>query len=168
MTASPRGPRALAWIAVFKFCKALALIVAAFALLHLRDPDVIARWIDWLRMLPLASGHRIVTDLIALLIDAKPETIGLFAAMALAYATLYLVEGVGLWRNAHWAEYLTVISTSALIPIEVWELFHHPTLLKVLALAINLAIVAYLIHLLRRERRAGGHAAMRSAAEKST
>jgi hypothetical protein len=52
-----------------------------------------------------------------------------------------------------WAEYLTVIATSLLIPLELYELVHHPAALKAGGLVANLAIVAYLVHVLRRRKR---------------
>ena len=36
------------------------------------------------------------------------------------YAELFLTEGIGLWLEQRWAEWLTVIITSALIPIEIY------------------------------------------------
>ena len=156
------GPRTLAVIAAFKFFKAALLIVLAIALLRLRHPDATEHFIDWLRALPIATGHQHVMQLIGWLVGTDTRTIGFFAALALGYATLYSIEGFGLWRNAHWAEYLTVITTSLLIPVEIWEIFHHPTPMKVLALVINLAIVAYLVHLLRAERHGIGKAGAKS------
>ena len=49
-----------------------------------------------------------------------------------------------------WAEYLTIISTASLLPLEVYELAKHAGIGKVLALVINLAVVAYLALELRR------------------
>jgi uncharacterized membrane protein (DUF2068 family) len=46
-----------------------------------------------------------------------------------------------------------VIATASLIPLEAWEIARHFTWLKVGALVLNVAIVVYLIVLLRRERR---------------
>jgi uncharacterized membrane protein (DUF2068 family) len=146
------GPRTLALIAAFKFLKAALLIVLAIALFHLRDPDASEHFVGWLHRLPIATGHQLVTQLIEWLLGTTARTIGWFGAISLGYATLYGIEGFGLWRNAHWAEYLTVITTSLLVPVEIWELFHHATPMKGLALVINLAIVAYLVHLLRAER----------------
>jgi uncharacterized membrane protein (DUF2068 family) len=40
-----------------------------------------------------------------------------------------------------------------LVPFELYELVHHPSLLKAGGLVVNIAIVAYLVHLLRRRRR---------------
>ena len=63
---------------------------------------------------------------------------------------LELVEGVGLWMRKRWAEYLTIVATSLLIPLEVYELAHHATLLKAGGLVVNVLIVAYLVRVLRR------------------
>jgi uncharacterized membrane protein (DUF2068 family) len=41
-----------------------------------------------------------------------------------------LVEGTGLWLDQLWAEYLTVVATSLLVPLELYELVRHPTALK--------------------------------------
>ncbi len=69
---------------------------------------------------------------------------------ALAYGFLELVEGVGLWLDKLWAEYLTVIATSLLIPLEVYELVRKPSLLKAAGIVVNVLIVLYLAHRLRR------------------
>jgi uncharacterized membrane protein (DUF2068 family) len=62
-----------------------------------------------------------------------------------AYAVLEGVEAVGLWRGRRWAEYLTFVATALLLPLEVYEISRKATALKGLTLAINLAIVVYLI-----------------------
>jgi uncharacterized membrane protein (DUF2068 family) len=62
-----------------------------------------------------------------------------------AYALLEGVEAVGLWLGLRWAEYLTFIATTALVPLEVYEIIHKPTALKAITLVVNLAIVVYLI-----------------------
>ena len=64
---------------------------------------------------------------------------------ATAYAVLEGVESWGLWRERRWAEYLTVVATSALIPLEIYELTLRVTPLKVAGLVVNVAIVAWLV-----------------------
>src|SRR5207245_6082917 len=66
------------------------------------------------------------------------------------YSGIFLTEGVGLALRKRWAEYFTIITTSSLLPLEVYELAGHPSMWKGLALLINLAVVAYLIFELRR------------------
>jgi uncharacterized membrane protein (DUF2068 family) len=88
--------------------------------------------------------------------------IGLFAS---AYALLEAVEAVGLWRQRRWAEYLTFIATTGLVPIEILELTHGVSALKVLALVVNLAIVVYLLLAKRLFGLRGGAAVERAERE---
>jgi uncharacterized membrane protein (DUF2068 family) len=64
--------------------------------------------------------------------------------VTLAYAAVFATEGIGLWMQKPWAEWLTVIITASLIPLEVWELVHRPSFGIAAVLVANSAIVAYL------------------------
>lgn len=66
------------------------------------------------------------------------------------YAALFLTEGIGLGLEKRWAEWLTVVITISLIPIEIYEIFHHTTPVKITVLLINIAIVAYLVYRIRK------------------
>src|SRR5262249_60795782 len=66
------------------------------------------------------------------------------------YAGLFLTEGVGLLLRRRWAEYFTVIVTGSLIPLELYELTRRISGIRLVVLAVNLAIVWYLITVLRR------------------
>ncbi len=78
------------------------------------------------------------------------RTLLITGVAAIGYGLIELVEGVGLWLDRLWAEYLTVIATSVLIPVEAYELVRKPTLLKAGGIAVNVAIVAYLAWMLQR------------------
>ena len=149
MLSHRKGPRTLALIAAFKLVKSTLLVVLAIALFRLTRPEAGAAFMAWLAALPVATGHRFVGQALREFLGLTPHTIGLLATVVLTYAILYAVEGFGLWRNARWAEYLTVISTSLFIPIELWEIARHPTPMKLGGLIVNIAIVAYLVWLLR-------------------
>ncbi|MEH3052451.1 MAG: DUF2127 domain-containing protein [Patulibacter minatonensis] len=73
------------------------------------------------------------------------DRLHLFAAIALLYAFVEGLEAVGLWIGARWAEYLTLLVTASLLPLEIYELAEHATPFKVIALVINLAVVVYLL-----------------------
>jgi uncharacterized membrane protein (DUF2068 family) len=60
---------------------------------------------------------------------------------------------VGLLLKRRWAEYLTVLATVLLLPLEFYELAHKVNLFRVMVLLANLAILAYLIFKLRRHSR---------------
>ena len=66
------------------------------------------------------------------------------------YAGLFLAEGTGLWMRKRWGEWLTIIITSSLVPFEVYEICRHFSWIKVFVLALNVAVVLYLIYHIRK------------------
>jgi uncharacterized membrane protein (DUF2068 family) len=79
------------------------------------------------------------------LVTLQSGTLRLVALVAAAYAVLEGLEAVGLWFMKRWAEYLTFVATTALLPLEVYELTKRVSPFKVVALVVNLAIVVYLL-----------------------
>lgn len=61
-----------------------------------------------------------------------------------------LAEGIGLWLEFTWAAYLTVVSTSLLLPFELYEVIEQLSMLRVGVLLLNLVIVLYLVSQLKR------------------
>lgn len=88
-------------------------------------------------------------------------------ALAL-YAVLEGVEAVGLWYQQRWAEYLTFVATTALLPLEVYELVKRLSWFKLGAFIVNLAIVLYLLFAKRLFGLRGGGAAERMERERDT
>lgn len=75
----------------------------------------------------------------------RPTTLVWISLAVLAYALIQLAESVGLWLGRRWGEYLTVVATSAFLPLEIYELSERVTPVRVGALVINIAAVIYLI-----------------------
>jgi len=65
--------------------------------------------------------------------------------LALIYAVVETTEAVGLWKERRWAEYLTVVATAGFLPLEVHELLDRVTVLRVLALTVNVALIVWLV-----------------------
>jgi uncharacterized membrane protein (DUF2068 family) len=84
-------------------------------------------------------------DEIRRLLHSKHSTLHLVEAFLVGYAALQVAEGVGLWSLKRWGEYVAVVGTSIFLPLEVHELTKHVTYVKVIAFAINLALVVYLV-----------------------
>ena len=124
--------------------------VAAVYLTHHDAAQTLARWVTQLHLRP---GRHWVDGLLATVLDVKPETLRAIEVGTFVYAAVFLVEGVGLLLRRRWAEYLTVIATASLLPLEVYELVERVRATRALIVAANLAIVLYLIARLRVERR---------------
>ncbi|TMK25859.1 MAG: DUF2127 domain-containing protein [Actinobacteria bacterium] len=80
-------------------------------------------------------------------------------AVLLAYAAVEGVEAVGLWYQRRWAEYLTFLVTTSLLPLEIYEIVTRTTALKVVAFVINVIVVVYLLFAKRLFGLRGGAAA---------
>jgi uncharacterized membrane protein (DUF2068 family) len=52
---------------------------------------------------------------------------------------------VGLWGEKRWAEYLTLVEVTVLLPLEIYELVLKISYLKIAALVINVVVMAYLL-----------------------
>jgi uncharacterized membrane protein (DUF2068 family) len=113
------------------------------------------------------SNHGIVYDLRRLFAINVVSLYAVGAGIA-AYAILEGAEAVGLWLGRRWAEYLTFIATVIFVPYEIYELTRGISALKVLALVINLAIVAYLLVARRLFGLRGGGKAERAEHDRDT
>jgi uncharacterized membrane protein (DUF2068 family) len=143
---------ALRVIAAYKLVKAIGLLLVSAAAFGLVRETRFEAFTEWIMQLPIHHGHGFLVQLIDKMLALGPHKFIAIGVAACIYATVFAVEGWGLWRGKRWAEYLTVIVTASLIPLEIWEIVRHFTWLKVFALAVNVAIVWYLIYLLRRPK----------------
>ena len=155
-TDSPDG--LLKTIAVFKLTKALLLAGIGFGALKLVNPDTAHQAERWVTGFAWHLGNRGLPAVQAGLAHLQASRLPMVGAVALLYAALFAVEGVGLWMARPWAEYLTIIATTSFVPFEVYELVRHVTWPRVVTLVVNLLVVAYLIVNVRRKasgKRAG-------------
>jgi uncharacterized membrane protein (DUF2068 family) len=139
-------------IAIFKFFKTILFVLAALGAFGLMREGLADRAREWGSALAFTSGQSIVRHAIDFLTGLSRYKIGALGFVALFYAALFMTEGIGLWRERRWAEYLTVIATGSLIPVEIWEIAHRPTPLRFATFVVNVAVVIYLIVRLRRGR----------------
>ena len=74
------------------------------------------------------------------------------SAGSFIYAGLRLTEGIGLLFNQRWAEYLVVIATAILIPLEIHEILRRVSFPRIAVFVVNVAVMCYLIANLRRTK----------------
>jgi uncharacterized membrane protein (DUF2068 family) len=104
------------------------------------------------------AGHGLLHE-IERAFSLGSDTLRLVGVVFLVYALVEGVEAFGLWYQRRWAEYLTFVVTASLLPLEAYELAHRLSALKVVTIAINLAVVAYLLWAKRLFGLRGGVAA---------
>ena len=132
-------------IGLFKLLKALLLIAVGAGALSLIHRDIAAIVDYWISTLRVDPDNELIHGAIAKLFSVTPKQLQAIGAGTFCYAALFLTEGVGLLLRKRWAEYFTVITTGALIPLEIYELVKRLTAIKVAVLIVNMAIVLYLI-----------------------
>ena len=144
-------------IAVYKITKVSLLIAAGYGEFRLRDASVIARLYSWASNLPSGPEHDAVVRGLAWFSGLSAARVQALGSVTLAYALVFSIEGVGLWMRRRWAEWLTTVITGSLVPFELWEMWLNPSIGKAVILAVNVAIVAYLIFQLRASAAAAGN-----------
>ena len=85
----------------------------------------------------------------------QQRDLALVVTTSLFYSALLSTEGVGLLMEKVWAEYLTSIITTSFIPIEIYALTRHTTVLRVCLLLANVLVVAYLVFRLGQRKHPG-------------
>lgn len=142
--------RGLRLIAAFKLLKTCALIAVGVGALRLLHKDVAAIAEHWINVFQVDPHNHFIDLLLAKLSNVDDRRLKELSVGTFIYAGIFFVEGMGLAMHKRWAEYLTIVTTSSLLPIEIYELARRVSVGKCLALAINLAVVAYLVFELKR------------------
>lgn len=156
-TQSPATPQPrnewLILIAAFKLAQALLFVAIGVGALRLVGQDVgdlLSQLADHLRFNPESKFVNFILDKAALVDDRMLRRIG---TVVFIYAGLDLVEGIGLYLEKAWAEYLTLAITGSFLPWELFEVFRRLTVMRVGLLAINAAVFAYLVKLILQRQR---------------
>ena len=149
----PHSRRVLRLIALERIVRGVLLLVAGLYLFFHLHSDF-GRLADHaIRAIELDPRRPFLRHIVDYLHHLRASQLRVAAIGAVGYGVLELVEGTGLWLDKLWAEYLTVIATSLLVPLELYELIRRPSALKAGGLLVNIAIVVYLAYLLRRRLR---------------
>jgi uncharacterized membrane protein (DUF2068 family) len=138
-------------IAIFKMVKSATLLVTAIGILKMMHNDLASTLDHWIGRLGLDPGNHYVVLLMSKAANIDPDKIKELGIASFIYAGLFLTEGIGLWLMKRWAEWFTIIITASLVPFELWEIFRHPGVGKILVLIVNVAVVIYLVYRVRKE-----------------
>ena len=139
--------RLLLLIAFYKFLHALlffAIGIGAQHLLHKDIADEIDTLARYLRFDPESRLVNVILEKAALINDPLLRRIGF---VAYSYSTVMLIEGIGLYLEKAWGEFLTIAITASFLPWEVYEIFRRLTAFRTGLLAINILVLLYLLRL---------------------
>ena len=148
---APRD-RGLLLIGIFKLLKSAFFFCIGVGAIHLMNKDLgdeVTRLAHALRFDPESRVVALILDKVDLIDASRLRQIG-FATFA--YSALALTEGVGLLLEKPWAEYLTLGLTISFLPWELFELVRRPDWMRLGLLLLNLAVLWYLVWLLKRKR----------------
>src|SRR5580658_4143309 len=122
-TGPPPHNRVLVLIAVYKFFHALlfyAIGMGAHRLLHKNIADQIELLAGHLRFNP---ESRLVIFVLKRTSNINVHVLERISLAAYCYATLTLIEGIGLYLEKVWGEFLTLAITASFLPWEILEIF---------------------------------------------
>jgi uncharacterized membrane protein (DUF2068 family) len=119
--------------------------------LHLLHKNLAAVAEHWVALFGLDPGNHYVARALQKVGNLTPQKIKGFGIVSFIYAGLFLIEGTGLWLVKRWGEWFSVIITTSLVPLEIYEIYRHPSAIKIIVLIINIAVVGYLIYRIRHE-----------------
>ncbi len=150
-----KGDDWVRWVAVFKLFKGLLFLFVGLGVATFiqKDKDMEEQVTGWMRLPWLRQENRYIGMWVSWAMGFNRRDIGVLEVSIFVYAALLLTEGVGLLFLKRWAEYLTVLTTAAFIPLEVWSDVRHFGLTKTVILFLNILAVWYLSSRLWTNRR---------------
>ena len=145
--------RGLMAIAALKFVNGIGLLAIGLGALHYLHGDIekdVAHWMDLLRADP---HNRYLLWVLEKLSNVDDRRLRQLSVGTFFYSALFLLEGTGLAMAKRWAEYLTIITTASLMPLEMYEIYVRTTWPRVVVLLVNIVVVAYLVVELKRTKK---------------
>jgi uncharacterized membrane protein (DUF2068 family) len=149
----PKRDRWETYIAVFKIVKGVVLIVAAVGIVSMFGKDAGEIVTYRISQLGVDPGNKHFGNLLYKVGWASDTDVALVSLGTFVYASLFLIEGIGLWLQKSWAEYFTVVVTGSFIPIEVYEIIDKFSIFKTIVIILNVATVIYLIVRIRMRKK---------------
>lgn len=140
-------------VASLELAKGLVVLAAACAVIWLvqrQDMGDIAY--AFLRMLHISPDHHFARAFLEWADRMTDARVSVIAGFAGTYCTLRFVEAYGLWRARRWAEWIALVSGALYLPIEVFEIYRRVNAFHVSLLLLNLAVVLYMLYLLKQDR----------------
>ncbi len=132
-------------VATFEATKGVVVLLLGLGLLSLLHKDIEMAAEQLLEHLHVNPDHRLSHAFLNAASRMTDSSLWGIAGAAAAYATVRFTEAWGLWNRRVWAEWFALLSGCLYLPWELTKVFERTTLLHLGMLAINLAIVFYML-----------------------
>jgi len=139
-------------IAVTHIAKGLVLCAITIGAISLLHKDVEGHAEHWADVFRLDPDNRYIGAILEKLHLIHTKELKEISGLTGLYAALFLTQGTGLALRQRWAEWLTIVATSLFIPVEVYELVHQFTAIRLALLFTNIAVVAFLVWIVRQKQ----------------
>jgi|SRR5579864_1470084 len=153
ITLRPGQRRALRAVAFFEFIKGVFVLLMGLSAILLVHHDVWMVAVSLLVTLHVNPDRHYAQAFLDMADRVTDASLWAAARIAFAYCILRFTEAYGLWHERAWAEWVAFVSGTLLLPLEIRELLHRVTLIRSAVLVGNVAIVLYMLYVLRENRR---------------
>jgi uncharacterized membrane protein (DUF2068 family) len=141
--------RGLVLIGALKLLKGALFVAVGFGLLRMLHHDLYILALRAVEVLRLDPDRRAISKLLEKVTLLNDHKLKQLSAVVFVYASLDFIEGTGLVLEKRWAEYFTLILTTAFLPLEAIKLVRHPNPWIFLLALVNVVVVVYLAWLVR-------------------
>jgi len=159
---APIGLRLIAAAKIAKGVTLAGLSLGVFGLVH-RDLEALA--LHFVQVARISPENHYVELVLEKLGVVDPSTLRRLGILTAFDGSIQLVEGLGLWFGAWWAEYLVVVSTGLFVPEEFLGTMHRLSWLRFTVLLLNVAMFVYVAHLVLKRHLARRAARIAAAAK---
>jgi uncharacterized membrane protein (DUF2068 family) len=148
-----RQRRVLQAVAAFEFFKGIFVLVMGFCALALVHKDIWLYAESLLALFHISTDRRSAQFFLDFADNVTDARLWAAARIAFAYSALRFTEAYGLWRGRTWAEWVALVSGALLMPLEVRGLLRGVTALRSALFIGNLAVVFFMLYVIRTNRR---------------
>jgi len=145
--------RGLMAIAALKFVNGFGLLALGLGALHYLHGDIEKDVAHWMELLRADPHNKYLIWLLQKLSNVDEHRLRQLSVGTFFYSALFLLEGTGLAMAKRWAEYLTIVTTASLMPLEMYEIYVRTTVPRVVVLVVNIVVVWYLARELKRTKK---------------
>jgi uncharacterized membrane protein (DUF2068 family) len=140
---APLGIRIIAGAKIVKGVVLACLSLGVFDVIHKDVAEIALHFVELARISPENRYVALALEKLGLVEPATLVRLGMLSAL---YASILLIEGLGLWFGVWWAEYVVVVSTGIFVPEECLATARHFTWFRLSVLLLNAAVLVYVAH----------------------